>query len=121
MFRSAAGRTDMLTEKAMNRVDAWRMVQRCAADLGERIRVGYHSFRATRLTAYLEAAGRSRTRKPWPRTKARERQRSTTAPWLALLAKPGEMGLDCFALAAAELGLLLRKDPRGTLVAGREH
>jgi hypothetical protein len=40
---------------------------------------------------------------------------------LALLAKPDEMGLDCFALAAAELGLLLRKDPRGALVAGREH
>ena len=34
LFRSAAGRTDMLTDKAMNRVDAWRMVQRRAADLG---------------------------------------------------------------------------------------
>ena len=36
LFRSAAGRTDTLTEKPMNRVDAWRMVQRRAADLGMR-------------------------------------------------------------------------------------
>ena len=27
LFRSAVGRTDRLTEKPMNRVDAWRMVQ----------------------------------------------------------------------------------------------
>jgi site-specific recombinase XerD len=57
LFRSAAGRTDMLTEKAMNRVDAWRMVQRRAADLGMRIKVGCHTFRATGITAYLEAGG----------------------------------------------------------------
>ncbi len=47
LFRSAAGRTDTLTEKPMNRVDAWRMVQRRAADLGMRIKIGCHTFRAT--------------------------------------------------------------------------
>jgi integrase len=57
LFRSAAGRTDMLTDKAMNRVDAWRMVQRRAADLGTRVRIGCHTFRATGITAYLEAGG----------------------------------------------------------------
>jgi site-specific recombinase XerD len=57
LFRSAAGRTDMLTHKVMNRVDAWRMVQRRAADLGMRIKVGCHTFRATGITAYLEAGG----------------------------------------------------------------
>jgi integrase/recombinase XerD len=57
LFRSAAGRTDMLTDKPMNRVDAWRMVQRRAADLGMRIKVGCHTFRATGITAYLEAGG----------------------------------------------------------------
>ena len=36
LFRSAIGRTGALTEKAMHRVDAWRMVQRRAADLGMR-------------------------------------------------------------------------------------
>jgi site-specific recombinase XerD len=58
LFRSAAGRTDMLTDKPMNRVDAWRMVQRRAADLGMRIKVGCHTFRATGIRAYLEAGGR---------------------------------------------------------------
>ena len=57
LFRSAAGRTDTLTEKPMNRVDAWRMIQRRAADLGMRVRIGCHTFRATGITAYLEAGG----------------------------------------------------------------
>jgi site-specific recombinase XerD len=57
LFRSAAGRTGAPTETPMNRVDAWRMIQRRAADLGMRIKVGCHTFRATGITAYLEAGG----------------------------------------------------------------
>ena len=57
LFRSAAGRTGVLTERPMNRVDAWHMVQRRAVDLGMRGRVGCHTFRATGITAYLEAGG----------------------------------------------------------------
>ena len=57
LFRSAAGRTGALTERPMHRVDAWRMVQRRAADLGTRVRIGCHTFRATGITAYLEAGG----------------------------------------------------------------
>ena len=57
LFRSAAGRTGTLTEKPMNRVDAWRMVQRRAADLGTRVKIGCHTLRATGITAYLEAGG----------------------------------------------------------------
>jgi integrase len=57
LFRSAAGRTGTLTAKAMNRVDAWRMIQRRAAELGTRVRIGCHTFRATGITAYLEAGG----------------------------------------------------------------
>ena len=38
LFRSAAGRTGLLTEKAMNRIDAWRMIQRRAA--GEHMNPG---------------------------------------------------------------------------------
>ena len=57
LFRSAAGRTGTLTEKPMHRVDAWRMIQRRAADLGTRVRIGCHTFRATGITAYLEAGG----------------------------------------------------------------
>jgi len=54
LFCSAAG---TLTVTAMNRVDAWRMIQRCAAELGTRARMGCHTFRATGTTAYLEAGG----------------------------------------------------------------
>jgi site-specific recombinase XerD len=57
LFCSAAGRTGTLTEKPMNRVDAWRMIQRRAADLGTRVKIGCHTFRATGITAYLEAGG----------------------------------------------------------------
>jgi site-specific recombinase XerD len=57
LFRSAARRTGTLTERPMNRVDAWRMIQRRAADLGMRIKIGCHTFRATGITAYLEAGG----------------------------------------------------------------
>jgi site-specific recombinase XerD len=57
LFRSATGRTSTLTVKAMNSVDAWRMIQRRAAELGTRARIGCHTFRATGITAYLEAGG----------------------------------------------------------------
>src|SRR5271154_6416871 len=57
LFRSAARRTGVLTEKPMHRIDAWRMIQRRAADLGTRVRIGCHTFRATGITAYLEAGG----------------------------------------------------------------
>ena len=57
LFRSAAGRTGTLTDKLMNRVDAWRMIQRRAVGLGMKIRIGCHTFRATGITAYLEAGG----------------------------------------------------------------
>lgn len=41
----------------MNRVDAWRMIQRRAADFGTHVKIGCHTFRATGITAYLEAGG----------------------------------------------------------------
>jgi integrase len=57
LFRSARGRTGALTDHRMNRVDAWRMVQRRAAAAGLIVHVGNHSFRATGITAYLNAGG----------------------------------------------------------------
>lgn len=57
LFRSAVGRTGTLTDRPMNRVDAWRMIQRRATDLGFRVKIGCHTFRATGITAYLEAGG----------------------------------------------------------------
>ena len=71
LFRSAAGRTDTLTEKPMNRVDAWRMVQRRAADLGTRSqdrlpyipRHGHHRLSRSRRHA-RKRAGHGGARKP---------------------------------------------------------
>jgi integrase/recombinase XerD len=57
LSRSAAGRTGELTSKLMNRVDADRMIQRSTAELGMRIKVGCHTFRAMGITAYPEAGG----------------------------------------------------------------
>ena len=54
LFRSAAGRTGALTEKPMNRVDAWRMIQRRATDLGFRVKIGCHTFRATGIEGNLD-------------------------------------------------------------------
>src|ERR1019366_9005233 len=53
----AAGRTGKLTDKVMHRVDAWRMIQRRAAELGRGTKIGCHTFRASGITAYLEAGG----------------------------------------------------------------
>jgi site-specific recombinase XerD len=57
LFRSAVRRTGTLAATAMHRVDAWRMVQRRAAELGMKVKIGCHTFRATGITAYLEAGG----------------------------------------------------------------
>ena len=56
LFRSAAGRTGELTDEPMNRIDAYRM-QRRADDAGLKLKIGCHTFRATGITAYLEAGG----------------------------------------------------------------
>jgi site-specific recombinase XerC len=57
LFRSAVGRTGLLTDTPMNRVDAYRMIRRRTAEAGFKIKLGCHVFRATGITAYLEAGG----------------------------------------------------------------
>ena len=57
LFRSAVGKTGVLTDKPMNRVDAYRMVRRRTAEAGFKNKLGCHAFRATGITAYLEAGG----------------------------------------------------------------
>jgi site-specific recombinase XerD len=51
LFRSARGRTGDLNGDAMHRVDAYRMIQRRAAELGLKVKIGCHTFRATGITA----------------------------------------------------------------------
>jgi site-specific recombinase XerD len=57
LFRSATGRTGMLTDRPMHRIDAYEMVRRRTAEAGFKSRLGCHVFRATGITAYLEAGG----------------------------------------------------------------
>jgi site-specific recombinase XerD len=57
LFRSAAGKTGRLTENPLDRVDAYQMIRRRTAEAGFKIKLGCHVFRATGITAYLEAGG----------------------------------------------------------------
>jgi len=57
LFRTVIGRTGELSAKQMNRVDAYRMVRRRAKVAGVRTKIGCYTFRATCITAYLEAGG----------------------------------------------------------------
>jgi len=71
LFRSAPGRTGILTETAMNRVDAWRMIPGRAEELGMKGRIGCHTFRATGITACLEG-GSTAERQKTPRGSTRD-------------------------------------------------
>jgi len=57
LFRSAVWHSGMLTEKAVHRIDAYRMIQRRAAAMGLKVRINCHTFRATGITAYMDAGG----------------------------------------------------------------
>ena len=57
LFRSTSGRTGALTDRPMHRVDAYQMVRRRTAEAGLKGKLGCHVFRATGITAYLEAGG----------------------------------------------------------------
>ena len=57
LFRTAAGRTGLLTVKPLWQQDAYRMIQRRAQAAGIQTRIGNHTFRATGITAYLKNHG----------------------------------------------------------------
>jgi site-specific recombinase XerC len=57
LFRSAAGKTGRLTENALHRVDAYQVIRRRTAEAGFKVKLECHVFRATGITAYLEAGG----------------------------------------------------------------
>jgi site-specific recombinase XerD len=57
LFRSAKGKSKTLTDKALRRNNALDMIKRRALAAGLPARVCCHTFRATGITAYLEAGG----------------------------------------------------------------
>jgi site-specific recombinase XerC len=57
LFRSTIGKTGILTGLPMHRIDVYRMIRRRAADMSFNAKIGCHTFRATGITAYLEAGG----------------------------------------------------------------
>lgn len=57
LFRSAVGKTGTLTDRPLRRNNALDMVKRRAKAAGLSKRVCNHTFRATGITAYLEAGG----------------------------------------------------------------
>jgi site-specific recombinase XerD len=57
LFRSAIGKTGVLTDRPMHRVDAYQMVRRRTAEAGLKGKLGCHVFRATGITAYLDKGG----------------------------------------------------------------
>jgi site-specific recombinase XerD len=58
LFRSARGRTNRVTDRAMTRTDVLRMVKRRSVSAGiSADRVCCHTFRATGITAYLDNGG----------------------------------------------------------------
>ncbi len=57
LFRSMAGRTQRLTDRAMDPNDALRMIKRRAKAVGLPAAVCNHTFRATGITAYRKNGG----------------------------------------------------------------
>jgi len=58
LFRTAAGKTDALTDRPMRQADVYRMIRRRAKAAGIQTKIGCHTFRATGITAYLKNGGR---------------------------------------------------------------
>jgi site-specific recombinase XerD len=58
LFRSFLRRSGKLTERAISQPDAYRMIQRRAAEAGIRTKIGNHTFRATGITEYLRNGGK---------------------------------------------------------------
>lgn len=58
LFRSARGRSGVLSDNPMSQADVYRMIGRRAAAASVATRIGCHSFRATGITEYLRNGGK---------------------------------------------------------------
>lgn len=57
LFRTTRGRTRALTDRALDRFEAHKMIKRRAGEAGLPKAITCHTFRATGITAYLENGG----------------------------------------------------------------
>jgi len=57
LFRSALTKNGQLSERPLDRVNAFQMIQRRARAAGIETRIGNHTFRATGITIYLLNGG----------------------------------------------------------------
>lgn len=57
LFRTARGKSGELTDRAMSRQDAYKMVNRRARSAGLSDRIGCHTFRATGITIFRSNGG----------------------------------------------------------------
>ena len=58
LFRSAKGRSGVLSDNPMSQADVYRMIGRRAAAAAVATKIGCHSFRATGITEYLRNGGK---------------------------------------------------------------
>lgn len=58
LFRSAKGRSGVLSTRPMSQADVYRMIGRRAAAASVDTKIGCHSFRATGITEYLRNGGK---------------------------------------------------------------
>jgi site-specific recombinase XerD len=57
LFRATNGKTGVLSDRALDREDAFHMVRRRASKAGIETKIGCHTFRATGITIYLTNGG----------------------------------------------------------------
>jgi len=57
LFRTAAGKTRTLTDRAMSQADVFRMIKRRAKEARIATPINCHTFRATGITTYLQNGG----------------------------------------------------------------
>lgn len=57
LFLTTRGRSAVLTDRRMTRIDAWKMVKRRAQKAGVNLAICNHSFRGAGITNYLENGG----------------------------------------------------------------
>jgi site-specific recombinase XerD len=57
LFRASNGKTGALSERPLDREDAFHMIRRRARQAGVETKIGCHTFRATGITIYLTNGG----------------------------------------------------------------